>query len=251
MIAVRSGTTGRYLDALRGSETAAASIGINASRARITRLRWRPRSRASAVACSRSTNASANYDPNFVYFQGLIWVVLVVSLGSRTVEGAIQAAVGFYVFQAVVLNEVVPWLVNHVQPLYHMGQPPQTLAIILFGLGAFTYAKHPEGILEFNKRKSLEAIQRLLDRRSSKGGFTSAPGEPISDREPVALADRVAGGPGIVTACCRRERSRRSSRGSPRSTRVSLDVADQRDRRAHRPERRGQDDVLQLPARAS
>jgi len=193
VLAVRSGTTGRYLDALRGSETAAASVGINAARARITTFALAAAIAGVGGGLLTIYERAANYDPNFVYFQGLIWVVLVVSLGSRSVEGAIQAAAGFYVFQAVILNEVVPWTVDHVQPWYHMGQPPQTLAIILLSLGAFTYAKHPEGILEFNKRKSLEAIQRLIDRRSSKGGFSSAPGAPIEERDPIALVDRVAG----------------------------------------------------------
>src|SRR5690606_31749235 len=38
VIWVRNGTTGRYFDALRGSETAAASIGINRNRARIVAM---------------------------------------------------------------------------------------------------------------------------------------------------------------------------------------------------------------------
>ncbi len=109
------------------------------------------------------SEGSVNYNPDFVYFQSLFWVVLVVSLGSRTVEGAIQAAIGFAAFQIVVLNQLVPWIINHVQPWYHMGLPPQTLAIILLSLGAFTYAKHPEGVLEFQKRKSLDAVQRAID----------------------------------------------------------------------------------------
>jgi branched-chain amino acid transport system permease protein len=193
VLAVRSGTTGRYLDALRGSETAAASIGINAARARITSFALAAAIAGVGGALLTIYERAANYDPNFVYFQGLIWVVLVVSLGSRSVEGAIQAAAGFFVFQAVVLNQVLPWLVDHVQPWYHMGQPPQTLAIILLSLGAFTYAKHPEGILEFNKRKSLETIQRLIDRRSSKGGITSA-GGGLDEAETVGLP-AAAGGP--------------------------------------------------------
>jgi branched-subunit amino acid ABC-type transport system permease component len=194
VLAVRSGTTGRYLDALRGSETAAASIGINAARARITSFALAAAIAGVGGAMLTIYERAANYDPNFVYFQGLIWVVLVVSLGSRSVEGAIQAAAGFFVFQAVILNQVVPWLADHVQPWYHMGQPPQTLAIILLSLGAFTYAKHPEGILEFNKRRSLEAIQRLIDRRSSKGGATSAGGGTLDGSETVGLP-AAAGGP--------------------------------------------------------
>ena len=92
------------------------------------------------------------------------------------VEGAIQAAIGFAAFQIVVLNEMVPWIINHLQPWYHMGQPPQTLAIILLSLGAFTYAKHPEGVLEYQKRKSLDAVQRGIDwfKRGKDAGHPSA-----------------------------------------------------------------------------
>ncbi len=39
VILVRNGTTGKFLDALRGSETAAASIGIHGSRQRVHRVR--------------------------------------------------------------------------------------------------------------------------------------------------------------------------------------------------------------------
>ena len=138
---------------------------------------------------------AANVTPNFVPTQGLIFVVLVVSLGSRTVEGAIQAAIGYAAAQIVILNQALPWLINHVQPWYHMGRPPATLAIILLSLGAFTYAKHPEGILEFNKRKSLEAIQRFIDRHSSKGGVSPEPEEASNERDTLGLP-AAAGGRG-------------------------------------------------------
>jgi branched-chain amino acid transport system permease protein len=129
---------------------------------------------------------AANYDPNFVYFQGLIWVVVVVSLGSRTIEGAITAATALYVFQAVALNEVLPWVTNRAQPWYHMGQPPQTLGVILLTVGAFTYAKHPEGILEFNKRKSLDFIQRQIDRRKGRREPDAAVPIPVTAGSPGA-----------------------------------------------------------------
>ena len=111
VIWVRSGTTGRCLDAMRGSEVAAASIGISRHRARIVAFALSaaiaglgggllvvvhaPRRRQHRLRTSR---------PSF----GLVWIVLVVTLGSRTVEGAINAAVGFVFFQAVVLPTWIP-----------------------------------------------------------------------------------------------------------------------------------------------
>ena len=45
----------------------------------------------------------------------------------------------------------MPWIVDNVQPWYHMGRCRQSSRSILFGLGALTYAKHPEGMLEFQQ----------------------------------------------------------------------------------------------------
>ena len=112
---------------------------------------------ASFTLNGNATNIDAYFAPEF----GLVWVVLVVTLGARTIEGAINAAIGFVFVAAVVLPTWIPWLVNHVQPWYHMGGLPIGLQTILFGLGAITYAKHPEGILEFNKRKSGDRMMRL------------------------------------------------------------------------------------------
>jgi hypothetical protein len=92
------------------------------------------------------------------------------------------------------LNQIVPWIVNHAQPWYHMGLPPQTLAIILLSIGAFTYAKHPEGVLEFQKSRSLNAVQRGIDR--FKGHEDSGPkstGE-LAGPEPEPLEPASASG---------------------------------------------------------
>jgi hypothetical protein len=45
----------------------------------------------------------------------------------------------------------------------------QALAFIGFGLGALTYAKHPEGIVEAQTRKSLVRMTRWLDHGRRKG----------------------------------------------------------------------------------
>jgi ABC-type branched-subunit amino acid transport system permease subunit len=166
VIWVRDGTTGRYLDAMRGSEVAATSIGINVARARIVAFAL-----SAAIAgiggglyASYTLSASQqNIDLAFTPELGLLFVVLVVTLGSRTVEGAIQAAIGVVFFEAVVLTVWIPWVVN-LQPWYHMSPPTAGFQTILFGLGALTYARHPEGILEFQKRRSYARIQQVTHR---------------------------------------------------------------------------------------
>ena len=194
VIAVREGTTGRVLDALRGSEVAATSIGISSTRARIIVFALSAGIAGIGGGLLAMYERAVNYNPNFVSFQSLFFVVLVVSLGCRTVEGAIQAAVGFAVFQTVILNQVVPWIVNHVQPWYHMGLPPATLAIILLSLGAFTFAKHPEGVLEFNKSKSLDAIQRRIDKRNARRHKADGAPPDLTDSPREPLTPAPAGG---------------------------------------------------------
>jgi branched-chain amino acid transport system permease protein len=191
VIWIRSGTTGRYLDAMRGSEVAAASIGINRNRARIVAFSVSAAIAGLGGGLFASYEHAANVDAHFAPEFGLVWIVLVVTLGSRTVEGAINAAVGFVFFEAVVLPTWIPWLVSHVQPWYHMSSLPAGLQPILFGLGAFTYAKHPEGILEFQKRRSLQRIQALIDRVTGKRNAGSARPEPpsASPIAPVAVGD--------------------------------------------------------------
>lgn len=139
VILIRKGTTGRYLAALRGSETAAASIGINATSLRITMFALSAGVAGLGGALIGISQGKVEPVATYPALFGVVWVVLVVTLGARTVDGAVNAALGFIVFQ---------WL------LEALGFPP-TIAVIGFGLGAITYARHPEGIVEFQTRKSI------------------------------------------------------------------------------------------------
>jgi branched-chain amino acid transport system permease protein len=168
VIQVRSGTTGRFLSAVRGSEVAAASVGISPIRARIVAFALSAGIAGVGGALLASYEGHANkIDYNATL--GLFWVVIVVTLGPRTVEGAIQAAIGFVLLPARVLTDWLPWLINHVQPFLHVNSLPNAVQFIFFGLGAVTYARHPEGVLEASKLKSLAAVQRWIDRFKSRG----------------------------------------------------------------------------------
>ncbi len=147
VILVRGGATGRFLDALRGSEIAAQSIGINPSRARIVAFALSA-GIAGLGGGLFATQVGFAQPADFAYFYSLFFVVLVVTLGSRTVEGAINAAIGFIVVQELLkrIGLSASW-----EPIF-------------FGLGAITYAKNPEGILEAQKRRSNAFVQRQFNR---------------------------------------------------------------------------------------
>ncbi len=161
VIFVRKGTTGRYLDALRSSEVAASSIGINPARARVTAFALSAGIAGLGGGLLAMQEKFANYQADFTVFFGLFWVVLVVSIGARTVEGAIQGGFGLKIFPELILVRLL-----HVSPAWQY---------IFFGLGAIAYAKNPEGTLEAGKRKSLNAIQRLLDKRAGRRRSATSP----------------------------------------------------------------------------
>lgn len=147
VIMIRKGSTGRFFAAIRGSETAASSIGINATRQRIVLFAV-----SAAIAgvgggliAMLAQDVRTGESPTFPAIFGVAWVVIVVTLGSRTVDGALNAALGFVIFR---------WLLEDALRL----QPG--IFIIFFGLGAITYARHPEGIVEFQTRKSIQATIR-------------------------------------------------------------------------------------------
>jgi ABC-type branched-subunit amino acid transport system permease subunit len=164
---VRRGTTGKYLDAVRGSEDAAASIGINSSSQRVLAFALSAGIAGLGGGLLAMLDTQANYAANFSPFLGLVWLVLVVTVSARTVEGAVVAGL------ALVL---VPEL------LKELGIPLEW-QYVLFGLGALTYARHPEGILEAQQRQVTAAIQRWLDRRklpATSDEGTGPEGRPVA-----------------------------------------------------------------------
>ncbi len=168
---VRKGTTGMFLTAIRGSEIAAQSIGINVSRYKIVVF---------GVACTIAGIGGGLYgsyqstvSPNdFVYLFSMIFVVVVMIVGSRTVGGAIQA--GFaYVLLAQFLNlGFMPSWLRSMEP-------------VVFGLAALSFLAHPEGVIEFLRKMSVVKIEEALETRrvrksQAPHGDTSAEIAPVS-----------------------------------------------------------------------
>jgi len=146
----RHGSTGRFLLALRGSESAAVALGINPVRQRIVAFALAAGIAGFGGGLMATFRGSVNYDVNFRFLLGLVWVVVVVTVGARTVRAAVVAGVGFTLLPE--LLERAPLIPDH----WTLG-----LASALFGLGALTYVRHPEGILDHQ----MGALWRLLRER--------------------------------------------------------------------------------------
>jgi len=144
VVLIRNGTTGRSLSALRGSEVAAAAMGVDPTRATITVFA------VSAAVAGLGGGLYASLigrvsQADFHPLLGLFWVVLVVTLGAVTVEGA--AAAGLVL---VAFPEFLDWV-----------GLPGGVAFLLFGLGAVTFVRHPEGIVAAQRAAVVRVFARL------------------------------------------------------------------------------------------
>lgn len=189
VIQVREGTVGRTLRAVRGSEVAAQSIGISPSRARITAFAVSAFIAGLGGALLAMHQENVNYGSNFAPFAALFWLVLVVSLGSRTVEGAAQAGAAFALFDAVLLKGAIfGWILRSPDRIPGFLPLSPKWRFILFGLGAIQFARHPEGLVEHGKRRAHERAERLLARlrRTGEQPALAVPATDTTVEETVA-----------------------------------------------------------------
>lgn len=158
VLLIRRGTTGRYLGAIRGSETAAAGLGINLTWQRL--LIFALSGAVAGIGGTLLVINTQNANPNqFNYQLSLLFVVIVITTGVTTVEGAIQGGIAFVVIQ---------------QLLTYVPTRFQGVTVVLFAAGALAYARHPEGIVEYIKRQSTMRFQR---RFFGESGVTGVPAD--------------------------------------------------------------------------
>ncbi len=183
VIQIREGTVGRTLRALRGSEVAAQSIGISPARARMLAFTLSAFIASLGGAMLSIQQRNVNYATNFSPFAALFWMVLVVSLGSRTVEGAAQAGAAFALFDAVLLKgALVGWILRDAEKIPSFFPISTKWTFVLFGLSVVQFARHPEGLVEHGKRSAGARVEAILARRRGRPRLNEVaePGE--SDR---------------------------------------------------------------------
>ncbi|HXW38848.1 MAG TPA: ABC transporter permease, partial [Acidimicrobiales bacterium] len=172
VLLLRNGTYGRFLTAMRGSETAAAGLGINLTWQRVMIFGI-----SGVVAGIGGTLLAIQQQSvntaEFNYQISLAFVVIVVTTGVSTIEGALQAGFGF-----VVIEQLLTYL-----PARLGGN---SLTFVLFAFGALTYAAHPEGVLEFQKRRWTLRFERLFFKQQDEGATFHTGGLGSYDDSDVA-----------------------------------------------------------------
>lgn len=168
---IRTGTVGRTLQALRGSEVAAQSIGISPTRARVMAFAISGFLAGLGGAMLSIHQQNVNYASNFAPFAALFWLVLVVSLGAQTVEGAAYAGAGYALMDAIIFKGAfVGWILRSPERIPSFFPISPKWRFVLFGLTTISFAKHPEGLVENGKHKAHARMERLEARRDAHRG---------------------------------------------------------------------------------
>ena len=144
--AIRRGTTGRQLEALRGSELGAAAIGIDPRRLKILVFALSAGIAGVGGAVYASLESSASAD-DFNSLLSLVLVVVIATVGAYTVAGAVEAGLVYVVLNTLLTSPGVPTAFANILEL-------------VFGMGAIVYVLHPEGAVEYGKRLVLERVVR-------------------------------------------------------------------------------------------
>ena len=154
---LRGGTLGQELGAFRGSETAAASIGIDIVRLRV--IAFALSACIAGVGGALYASLQQTISPNdFNYQFSLVFVVVVAVVGIHSVAGAIEAGLAYAVLQQ---------LVSTLPSRY------TSVVALVFGLAALSYVRHPEGVVPYAKRWVLDRAEQLA-RYLSGGGEREA-----------------------------------------------------------------------------
>jgi branched-chain amino acid transport system permease protein len=172
---LRSGRLGRVMAAMRDSETASQSIGIQLRRAKL--FVFGVSSAMAGIGGALLTQANENWDVNtFNPIFGLFWFTAVVVCGVSSIGGGILAAV---------LYVVIPrWLGTDLQS-----------AIGIFGVGAIFLGRLPGGVVAQGRRLGSVLRTRLqeqheLSRARARQEAASRPA-PTGGPIPTAFAERV------------------------------------------------------------
>jgi branched-subunit amino acid ABC-type transport system permease component len=174
---LRRGTTGRYLDAMRGSELASVAIGININRWKVVVFAFSA-GIAGVGGVMYGTALGSVSSANFNTLLSLLFVVVVVTTGVSTIEGAIQAGMAVEIVRQILTYLPSKWA---------------NLLEVIFGAGAITYALHPEGIVEYEKRRFIEYFNSFRGGRGGRGDDRSAGDEALPNAFGSAAAGAGAG----------------------------------------------------------
>lgn len=169
----RRSTAGLLLAAVRRSDRAAASMGINVMISKVstgTLAAFVAGIGGALVAVDLQLATPSSFNTSV----GLIWLAVLVTMGVRSCVGAGAAGLLYAIFPALVITYLPTWV--------------SPVPAALFGLGAILLARNPDGIAAMH-RQQVVGLVNFLRHRSRP---SAAPGGEVAGDSPVERDVRAA-----------------------------------------------------------
>jgi branched-chain amino acid transport system permease protein len=178
IVNLRRSTTGLALNAARWSEAGARTTGISVVQMKV--IAGALAAFIAGVGGGLLAVAQTTVVPSeFATFAGIVWFAALVTIGVRSTAAALIAGLSFVMLPALAQAYLPSWTGN-VLP-------------VLFGLGAMTAAKYPDGVLAEQSRRLRRLMLRLAPDRFEDPQFgdllDSGPHEPLSVDAPAMVAE--------------------------------------------------------------
>lgn len=166
---LRRSTSGLALHAVRDSEAASRTLGVSVVQVKVI-VGALGAFTAAVGGGFLALDARVAQPQSFETFAGLVWLAVVVTMGIRSIAGAAVAGLTFALLPGVFQTYIpIRW-----------GEVPA----ILFGLGAISVARDPDGVVVRAGRQLRQALTALTSPRRT------------GDEEPMAV-HAVAGGQAV------------------------------------------------------
>jgi branched-chain amino acid transport system permease protein len=179
IVNLRRSTTGLALNAARWSEAGARTSGISVVQMKV--IAGALAAMIAGIGGALLALAQTTFQPaEFATFAGVVWLAVLVTIGVRSTAAALIAGIMFVFPSALAQYYLSSWTwLPNVLP-------------VLFGLGAISAAKYPDGALAENSRK----LRRLMVRTAPVPVEVGEPDDvpsALAEPESVEAAPRVAG----------------------------------------------------------
>jgi branched-chain amino acid transport system permease protein len=174
----RRSTTGLALNAARWSEAGARTSGISVVQMKV--IAGSLAALIAGIGGGLLALAQTSFQPSeFATFAGVVWLAVLVTIGVRSNAAALIAGITFVFPSALAQYYLSTWT-----------WVPNALPV-LFGLGAISAAKYPDGALAENSRKLRGLVLRLTSTRAGGGPLPEDVGVPPPP--PIEAVPKVAG----------------------------------------------------------
>ncbi|MGO9857438.1 MAG: ABC transporter permease [Acidimicrobiales bacterium] len=173
----RRSTTGLALNAARWSEAGARTSGISVVQMKV--IAGGLAALIAGIGGGLLALAQTTFQPSeFATFAGVVWLAVLVTIGVRSNAAALIAGVSFVMLPALSQAYLPTWTGNALP--------------VLFGLGAISAAKYPDGVLAEQSRRLRRLLLHVGPGRHANAQFADGLSGQATDVVPVDAAPRVA-----------------------------------------------------------